>query len=72
MKAFPHWGVGARGLPAPGQAGLDAWAKENGAPAGTLTIDFMLRSRYDFNHYKGIAAWNRTVSSSTTPTCCTP
>ncbi|BDF78486.1 hypothetical protein [Pyramidobacter piscolens] len=55
MKAFPHWGVGARGLPAPGQAGLDAWAKENGAPAGTLTIDFMLRSRYDFNHYKGIA-----------------
>lgn len=51
-EAFPNWGVGARGLPAPGQAGLDAWAKENAAPAGTLTIDFMLRSHADFEHYR--------------------
>lgn len=52
MKAFPHAGPLPRGVAAPGQRALDAWAKENGAPAGTLTVDFMLRSRADFNHYK--------------------
>lgn len=52
VKAFPHWGVAAREHPAPGQAALDAWAKENCAPAGTLTVDFMLRSHADFEHYR--------------------
>ncbi len=55
LEAFPHWGVAARGLPAPGQEGLDRWAAENQAPTGSLTFDFVLRSRYDFNHYKGHA-----------------
>ena len=54
LKAFPHWGVAARPLPAPGQEALDRWAAENGAPIGALTFDFVLRSRYDFNHYKGL------------------
>lgn len=54
LEAFPHWGVAARTLPAPGQEALDRWASENGARAGTLTFDFVLRSRYDFNHYKGL------------------
>lgn len=52
LEAFSRWGVGARGFPAPGQAGLDVWARENAAPAGTLTIDFMLRSHADFEHYR--------------------
>lgn len=55
LEAFPHWGVAARPLSAPGQETLDRWASENGARAGTLTLDFVLRSRYDFNHYKGLA-----------------
>ncbi|MGI6075302.1 MAG: hypothetical protein ACOYD9_02930 [Pyramidobacter sp.] len=52
MKAFPHAGPLPRGATVPGQVALDAWVKENGAPVGTLTVDFMLRSRADFNHYK--------------------
>ena len=54
LEAFPHWGVAARNLPAPGQEALDRWAAENGAWSGTLTFDFVLRSRYDFNHYKDL------------------
>lgn len=54
LEAFPHWGVAARTLPAPGQEALDRWGSENGASTGTLTFDFVLRSRYDFNHYKGL------------------
>ena len=52
IKTFPNWGVAARKFPAPGQLGLDLWANANHAPRGSLTIDFMLRSRADFNHYK--------------------
>lgn len=54
LEAFPHWGIAARNLPAPGQEALDRWAAENGAWSGTLTFDFVLRSRYDFNHYKDL------------------
>ena len=54
LEAFPHWSVAARNLPAPGQEALDRWAAENGAWSGTLTFDFVLRSRYDFNHYKDL------------------
>lgn len=53
LEAFPHWGVSARPLSAPGQEGLDRWAAENGAEAGSLTFDLVLRSRYDFDHYRG-------------------
>lgn len=53
LEAFPHWGVAARKHPAPGQLGLDKWAEKNRAPLGSLTFDFVLRSRYDFDHYKG-------------------
>ena len=55
LEAFPHWGVAARTLPAPGQEALDRWASGSGARTGTLTFDFVLRSRYDFNHYKELA-----------------
>ncbi len=49
---FPNVGVSARKFPAPGQAGLDEWAIQNGQKYGSLTVDFVLRSRADFNHYK--------------------
>ena len=49
---FPNVGVSARKFPAPGQAGLDEWAKRNGQKYGSLRVDFVLRSRADFNHYK--------------------
>lgn len=52
LNAFPNWGVAARKIPAPGQSGLDEWAKLNNASQGELTVDFMLRGRADFNHYK--------------------
>lgn len=52
LESFPNSGVAARKLPAPGQAGLDAWARENNLRYGSLTVDFVLRSRADFNHYK--------------------
>ncbi|MBR1417411.1 MAG: hypothetical protein IJ576_00425 [Synergistaceae bacterium] len=52
IKTFPNWGVAARKIPAPGQLGLDLWASANNAPRGSFTVDFMLRSRADFNHYK--------------------
>ena len=52
LEAFPNFGVAARKLPAPGQAGLDAWARENNLRYGSLIVDFVLRSRADFNHYK--------------------
>lgn len=52
IKTFPNWGVAARKFPAPGQLGLDLWASANNAPRGSFTVDFMLRSRADFNHYK--------------------
>ncbi|MCR5347511.1 MAG: hypothetical protein K6E38_07015 [Fretibacterium sp.] len=52
VQAFPHWNFEARKLPAPGQRGLDRWAEANRAPRGTLTVDLVLRSRADFNHYR--------------------
>ncbi|MCR4819116.1 MAG: hypothetical protein K5841_09200 [Fretibacterium sp.] len=52
VQAFPHWNFEARKLPAPGQRGLDRWAETNRAPSGTLTVDLVLRSRADFNHYR--------------------
>ncbi|MBR1602735.1 MAG: hypothetical protein IJ667_04780 [Synergistaceae bacterium] len=52
IKTFPNWGVAARKIPAPGQLGLNLWASANNAPRGNFTVDFMLRSRADFNHYK--------------------
>ena len=55
MEAFPHCDFSARQRPAPGQEALDRWAEENHAPQGTLTVDFVLRHRHDFNHYKDYA-----------------
>ena len=55
MEAFPHCDFSARQRPAPGQEALDHWAEENHAPLGTLTVDFVLRHRHDFNHYKDYA-----------------
>ncbi len=51
-EAFPNIGVSARKFPAPGQKALDEWALKNNMSYGELTIDFVLRSRADFNHYK--------------------
>ena len=52
VEDFPNVGVSARKLPAPGQNGLDIWAAKNGLRYGSLTVDFMLRARADFSHYK--------------------
>ena len=52
VNAFPHTGVAARKLNAPGQHGLDEWARKNNMRYGSLVVDFVLRSRADFNHYK--------------------
>ena len=52
LKEFPHWGVAARGLPAPGGEALEKWVLNCGAPRGTVTFDVVLRSRYDFTLYK--------------------
>ena len=52
LADFPNFGVSARKLPAPGQAGLDKWARENNLRYGNLCVDFVLRARADFNHYK--------------------
>lgn len=52
LESFPNWGVSARKMPAPDQKGLDVWAKSRGLSYGSLTVDFMLRARADFNHYK--------------------
>ena len=49
---FPNVGVAARKFPAPGQKVLDEWARENNLSYGNLSVDFVLRSRADFNHYK--------------------
>lgn len=51
-ETFPYTGVAARGRPVPGQRALDAWAARVNAPKGVLTVDFMLRSRYDFAYYQ--------------------
>ena len=52
LADFPNVGVAARKLPAPAQSGLDEWAERNRMSYGSLTVDFVLRSRADFNHYK--------------------
>ncbi len=52
LDSFPNWRVSARKLPAPDQKELDAWAESRALSYGSLTIDFMLRARADFNHYK--------------------
>jgi len=52
LNDFPNAGVAARKFPAPAQRGLDAWAADNNLRYGNLTVDFVLRSRADFNHYK--------------------
>lgn len=52
LGSFPNCGVSARKLPAPDQKGLDAWAESRCLSYGRLTVDFMLRARADFNHYK--------------------
>ena len=52
LEAFPDNGVSARKITPPGQAGLDKWALENNLRYGSLTVDFVLRARADFNHYK--------------------
>ncbi|MDY4033228.1 MAG: hypothetical protein SOY64_09280 [Pyramidobacter sp.] len=51
-KAFPNCGYESRHMPAPGPQALERWAARNGAPQGTLTVDFVLRHRHDFNHYR--------------------
>ena len=52
VEAFPTCDFEARKLPAPGQAGLDRWAEAERASHGTLTVDLVLRSRADFDHYR--------------------
>lgn len=52
LADFPNIGVAARKFPAPGQKALDEWAERNNLRYGNLTVDFVLRSRADFNHYK--------------------
>ncbi|MBQ6003033.1 MAG: hypothetical protein IJL18_09290 [Synergistaceae bacterium] len=52
LSDFPNVGVAARKFPAPAQNGLDEWALRNNLAYGELTVDFVLRSRADFNHYK--------------------
>jgi hypothetical protein len=52
LNDFPNFGVVARKFSAAGQEGLDAWAAKNNFSYGNLTVDFVLRSRADFNHYK--------------------
>lgn len=52
LADFPNVGVAARKFPAPGQKGLDEWASRNNLDYGEFTVDFVLRSRADFNHYK--------------------
>ena len=52
LADFPNVGVAARKIPAPGQEALDEWAGRNNLSYGNLTVDFVLRSRADFNHYK--------------------
>lgn len=52
LSDFPNAGVAARKYPAPGQSGLDEWVSRNNIAYGDFTVDFVLRSRADFNHYK--------------------
>ena len=52
VDAFPNTGVAARKFPAPGQKALDKWAAKNNLCYGNLIVDFLMRSRADFNHYK--------------------
>ena len=52
INDFPNIGVAARKFPIPGQNALDEWANKNNLRYGNLTVDFVLRSRADFNHYK--------------------
>ena len=52
LSDFPNVGVAARKFPTPAQNGLDEWALRNNLAYGELTVDFVLRSRADFNHYK--------------------
>ena len=52
VNSFPNVGVSARKFPAPGQNALDDFAVKNNLKYGELTVDFVLRSRADFNHYK--------------------
>ena len=52
LDSFPNWGVSARKFDAPGQQALDDFAGKNNLRYGNLTVDYVLRSRADFNHYK--------------------
>lgn len=52
MSCFPDNGYSARKLPVPGPEALYAWAKSRNAQRGTLTMDFVLRHRHDFEHYR--------------------
>ncbi|MBQ9575145.1 MAG: hypothetical protein IJR27_07710 [Synergistaceae bacterium] len=52
LADFPNAGVSARKLPAPGQQGLNEWALKNNQSYGSLRVDFVMRARADFNHYK--------------------
>lgn len=52
VNAFPNTGVAARKFNTPGQHSLDEWVRKNNMRYGSLIVDFVLRSRADFNHYK--------------------
>ena len=52
LNDFPNVGVAARKLPAPGHEALEDWARKNNLKFGEFSVDFVLRSRADFNHYK--------------------
>ena len=52
LDSFPNVGVAARKFTPPGQQELDNFARDNNLKYGSLCVDFVLRSRADFNHYK--------------------
>lgn len=52
LSDFPNSGVAARKYPAPGQKRLDEWTSRNNLAYENFTVDFVMRSRADFNHYK--------------------
>lgn len=54
-ERFHRWGMAARDFPAPGEEELTNWVKETGCPTGSVEVDVLLRSGYDFDHYRTMA-----------------
>ena len=52
LERFPLWGIAARGVKAPGRAGMLEWFVESGAREEAQRFELILRYRYDFQHYR--------------------